>query len=192
MYARAQDILDFWFAPPTTPEFGKTRAVWFKKDPDFDAALREQFLKDVEAALAGQLEAWAETPLGLLALVILLDQFPRNLFRGHAKSFAGDARALALAHKAVNEGWDAEYLPVQRWFLYLPFEHSEQLADQELSLKLFKRLETYPECSGAFEWADKHYRVVARFGRYPHRNLLLGRESTPEELEFLQQPGSSF
>lgn len=192
MHARAQDVLDFWFAPPATPEFGKPRAFWFKKDPDFYATLRVQFAADVEAAVAGHLDAWAETPLGLLALVILLDQFPRNLFRGSAKSFAGDASALALSHKAVAEGWDAEYLPVERWFIYLPFEHSEQVADQKMSLKLFKKLDAFPECNGVYEWAEKHYQVIEKFGRYPHRNVLLGRESTPEELAFLQQPGSSF
>jgi uncharacterized protein (DUF924 family) len=122
----------------------------------------------------------------------VLDQFPRNMFRGTPRAFAADARALELARDAVGRGFDQVFLPVQRWFTYLPFEHAEDLAMQRESLRLFERLAADAAGAGTFTYAMRHYAVIARFGRFPHRNAILGRESTPDELAFLAQPGSSF
>lgn len=186
--SRARDVLDFWFGP--APHGG--RDVWFRKDPAFDARIRERFAVDVAAALAGAFGDWCTTPRGALARVILLDQFTRNLFRDTPDAFAGDAAALATADDAVARGFDRDLDRYERWFLYMPFEHSEDLAMQERSLTLFRSLaEAFGE-PGALEWAQKHADVVRRFGRYPHRNAILGRESTPEELAFLAGPGSRF
>jgi uncharacterized protein (DUF924 family) len=186
------EVLEFWFGAPESPEFGRPRAAWFVKSAAFDALIRDRFLATHEAAAAGTLDAWGARPLGALALVVALDQFPRNLFRGDPRAFATDARALALAREIVARGHDAALLPVQRWFAYLPFEHAEDLAAQRESLRLFERIANETGGDGTFTYAMRHYAVIARFGRFPHRNAILGRASTPDELEFLRQPGSSF
>ena len=183
----ADDILDFWLGVGTSP-----RDEWFRKDPAFDAAIRTHFAATVEAALGGAFSAWTGEPRGALALVLLLDQFTRNLFRGTAKMFAGDARALAIAEAAVAAGHDRALGSFERWFLYMPFEHAEDLAAQDRSIALFARLAEETGIESPLEWADKHAVVVRRFGRYPHRNAILGRVSTPEEIAFLARPGSSF
>ena len=186
------DVLEFWFGAPDSPEFGRPRAPWFVKSAEFDALIRDRFLATHEAAAAGALDAWASRPLAALALAVVLDQFPRNMFRGTPRAFAADARALALAREVVARGFDDVLLPVQRWFVYLPFEHAETLGAQRESLRLFEPLATDAAGAGTFAYAMRHYAIVARFGRFPHRNAILGRESTPEELAFLAQPGSSF
>jgi uncharacterized protein (DUF924 family) len=186
------EVLEFWFGAPDSPEFGRPRKRWFEKSAEFDALVRDRFLDTHEAAAAGRLDGWCERPLGALALVVALDQFPRNMFRGTARAFAADPQALAAARGIVARGFDAALLAVQRTFVYLPFEHAEDLAAQRESLRLFERLSGDPTTSGTFAWAMRHYAVIARFGRFPHRNAILGRESTPEELAFLAQPGSSF
>ena len=192
---RAGDVLDFWFGAPGTPQFGLQRSEWFLRSEDFDARVRERFGTSVEAALAGDLQAWAGTPAGALALLLLLDQFPRNLWRGTPRAFAGDARALALAETVVGQGWDRRLLPVQRWFVYLPFEHAEDEAAQQRSVDLFTALVREAPGNGAEEALDyalRHQAVIRRFGRFPHRNAVLGRADTPEEAAFLLQPGSRF
>ncbi|MFO1364568.1 MAG: DUF924 family protein [Burkholderiales bacterium] len=186
------EVLEFWFGAPHAPDFGRPRPAWFKRSDAFDAAIRDRFLATHEAAAAGALDGWGARPLGALALVLTLDQFPRNLFRGDPRAFAADARALALARDIVARGFDAALLPVQRWFAYLPFEHAEDLAAQRESLRLFERIAGATGGAGTFTYALRHYAVIARFGRFPHRNAVLGRASTPAELEFLRQPGSSF
>lgn len=189
----AADILAFWFGRPGEPGHGQPRAEWFRKDAAFDEAIRSRFLPDVEAALAGRLTAWADSPQGLLALLILLDQFPRNLFRGTARMFDGDAQARALAEGALAKGWDKNLNSVEKLFVYLPFEHSEALADQERSVALFAALAAEaPGNDGFLDYAWRHHDVIARFGRFPHRNAALGRPSTPEETTYLAQPGSGF
>jgi uncharacterized protein (DUF924 family) len=189
MDPRAADVLDFWFGPQP----GAARAEWFRKNPDFDATIARRFGALIEQALAAELASWADEPASALAQVLLLDQFTRNVFRGGARSFAGDARALAAARAIVARGWDAAMTPVQRWFVYLPFEHAEDVAAQAQSMALFGRLaEQDASMADALEWARRHQEVIARFGRFPHRNEVLGRASTPEEIEFLRQPGSSF
>ena len=188
----AASVLDFWFAAPGAPEHGTTRDVWFRQDPDFDEEIRRAFGNAVENALAGDYGAWEATAHGALARVVLLDQFTRNLFRDTPRAFAGDAEALAIAERVVARGADRE-LPVHgRWFLYMPFEHAESVAAQRRSLALFAALSNEMNDPGPLEWAQKHADVVLRFGRYPHRNAVLGRASTLEEIEFLARPGSRF
>ena len=191
--AKIEEILAFWFGAPDEAVYGQPRPAWFRKDENFDAQIRTRFLTDVEAAIAGQRADWANDPRGALALLILLDQFPRNLFRNEARAFSGDAQALELARRAVDLGWDRVCLPVQRVFVYLPFEHSESLADQERSLVLFAALAAeQPGYDGYLDYARRHHEVIARFGRFPHRNAALGRPSTLAELDYLAQPGSGF
>lgn len=187
---RAAAVRGFWFGEPpaTTP-----RAEWFRKDAAFDAQIRERFGALIEAALAGGLQAWDATPAGALARILALDQFTRNAFRDTARAFAGDALALAAAQALVASGGDQALTPLQRWFAYLPFEHAEDLAMQRQAMALFTALaEQHPALADARHWAEKHFEVIERFGRYPHRNALLGRVSTPEELAYLQQPGAGF
>jgi uncharacterized protein (DUF924 family) len=187
------DILAFWFGRPGEPGYGQPRGEWFRKDAGFDAEIRRRFLAAVEAALAGELNAWADDRQAALALLILLDQFPRNLFRGEARAFAGDPQARSLAESALAKGWDKDLSAVEKLFVYLPFEHSEALADQERSVALFSALAAgHPGCEGFLDYAHRHHEVIARFGRFPHRNAALGRPSTPEETSYLAQPGSGF
>ena len=189
----AEDVLDFWFGRPDDDHHLQTRPEWFRKDPAFDALCAQRFGSLIDAALRGELAGWAAQPRSALAEVIVLDQFTRNTRRGTAGMFAGDARALAAARALVTGGADRTLPGVMRQFIYLPFEHSEALADQAESLRLFAQLgRDEPVLAGLLEWAQKHYDIVARFGRFPHRNAALGRESTPEEIEFLKQPGSGF
>jgi uncharacterized protein (DUF924 family) len=172
------DVLSFWFADASR---------WFKKDRAFDAEIRERFGALHEALERGEHEAWLDSPRGALAYVIVLDQFSRNMFRGTARSFASDARALKAACAALDRGFDRELSPPERGFLYMPLMHSEALADQERCVELFR-----PEGAERLRYAEMHRDIVRRFGRFPHRNEILGRPSTPEEIEFLKQPGSSF
>lgn len=189
-----EQVLDFWFGQPESENYGKARTEWFTKNVEFDQQVKEQFLTLYQQAAAQELETFLETPQGCLALIILLDQFPRNMFRGQPQAFATDHLALKYANYAVTKGYDQELLPVQRWFIYLPFEHSENLADQKRSLELMSSLKDDPETIRikVIEYAQRHFDVIQRFGRFPHRNQILGRISTPEEQEFLTQPGSSF
>jgi uncharacterized protein (DUF924 family) len=187
---RAAEVLRFWFGEGA--DYGKSRKAWFKKNPEFDREIRARFLVLYEDAASGGLDAGQALPGECLALVIALDQFPRNLFRGDARAFASDGRALAAARHAIKSGYDSGMLPVERQFLYLPFEHSESLEDQWRAIALFGPLAPWPETTDVFSYAVRHWEIVRRFGRFPHRNAALGRSSTPEELEFLQHPGSGF
>ena len=188
----ADAILDFWFGPRHSPVRNTARDVWFRKDAAFDAEIRIRFGDATAIALAGGYGEWCAAPEGALARVLLLDQFTRNIHRDTPVSFAGDARALATAQDTVDRGLDHALDPHGRWFLYLPFEHAEDHAAQQRSLALFGALAEETGLAAPLEWAKKHAEVVARFGRYPHRNSILGRTSTPEELAFLDQPGSRF
>jgi uncharacterized protein (DUF924 family) len=190
--AHWSEVLAFWFGAADSPALGRYRKQWFEKSAAFDALCRERFLATHEAAAAGRLDGWGERPLGALALVVTLDQFPRNMFRGTARAFATDARALAVARAMVARGFDAAYVPAQCWFAYLPFEHAEDLAAQAESLVLYERLRGDPPSASPIAYAQRHYGVIERFGRFPHRNAVLGRDSSPEELAFLATPGSAF
>ena len=189
MEIKPQDVLDFWFGAPGSPEYGKSRSVWFKKSDAFDQEVRDRFLAVHEQAARGELTAWDDTPQSLLALIIVLDQFPRNMFRNDARAFATDALAQAAAQRMVERGWDRKLSAIERGFAYLPYEHAEDIAMQQRGVALF---ESDPVMADAAQWARKHHDIIARFGRFPHRNTVLGRSSTPEETEFLKQPGSSF
>jgi uncharacterized protein (DUF924 family) len=186
------DVLTFWFGAPDSPEFGRQRLCWFRKTDDFDALIRDRFGAMHERAARGELAAWADRPLSALALTIVLDQFSRNMFRGEPRAFATDAMALSVARMVVERGFDDALLPAHRWFAYLPFEHAEDLDAQRQSLELFEQLRDDPASATSILYAAKHYAVIARFGRFPHRNAILGRVSTATELVFLAQPGSSF
>ena len=188
----ADAILAFWFGPRHLPMRNTARDEWFRKDAAFDAEIRMRFGDATAIALAGGYGEWCATPEGALARVLLLDQFTRNIHRDTPASFAGDARALATAQDAIDRGLDRALDPHGRWFLYLPFEHAEDRAAQERSLALYGALAKETGLAAPLEWAQKHADVVARFGRYPHRNAILGRTSTPEELAFLEAPGSRF
>ena len=186
------EVLEFWFGAPDSPEFGRNRKCWFEKSTDFDALVRDRFLEICESAAGGKLDAWTERPLAVLALIVTLDQFPRNMFRGTPRAFATDPLALAVARGMIARGFDAALLPVQRSFVYLPFEHAEDLDAQREALRLFERLACDASSASAMTYAMLHYAIIKRFGRFPHRNAILGRESTPDELEFLSRPGASF
>jgi uncharacterized protein (DUF924 family) len=188
-----RDVLDFWFGAPGSAEYGTDRKMWFRKNEGFDAQLRERFGALLEAASAGELDGWAATPEGTLALVIVLDQFSRNCHRGTPRAFASDDRALAMARRLVASGEDRR-LPTHyhRAFAYLPFEHAESADAQRESLRLFGELRPEPEGEGYYDYAVRHAQVIERFGRFPHRNAQLGRASSEAELAFLREPGSSF
>ena len=186
--AEAAAVLDFWFADATAP-----RAEWFRKDAAFDAEIRDRFGTTIDTALAGRHADWDATPGGALARIVVLDQFTRNAFRDTARAFAGDALALAAARSLCARGDDARLPPLWRVFAYLPFEHAEDTVAQEESLRRFAALSAAAPTLAAFEdWAQRHAAVIARFGRYPHRNEALGRTTTEAEARFLQEPGSRF
>jgi uncharacterized protein (DUF924 family) len=189
-----QEVLDFWFLPPSAEGYGKARQEWFRKDVRFDAAVAERFGGAIAQAVAGGLREWdREGPAGTLARILVLDQFTRNAFRGTPESFSGDALALAAALELEESGADRSLAPIQRSFAYMPFEHAEDARMQEKSVTLFGELAAAnSEFDGALDYAHRHRGVIARFGRFPHRNAILGRASTPEEQAFLSQPGSGF
>ncbi|UUX49572.1 DUF924 domain-containing protein [Nisaea acidiphila] len=174
-------ILSFWFEECSEKQ-------WFGKDSDFDAAIRERFGAQVDAAMAGELDHWCESADGTLAYLLLLDQFTRNIFRGSGKAFAADGKARTACKRALEAGFDAALDSRRKTFLYLPLEHSEDLADQSRCVALFEALGDAEKT----DYAIRHRDIIQRFGRFPHRNEALGRQSTDEELAFLKEPGSSF
>ena len=186
-------VLDFWFGAQDSAGFGRERAAWFKKDPAFDAEIARRFGTAIERALRGELDAWAATAQGSLARILLLDQFTRNAFRGDKRAFAGDAQALAGAHALVGARLDEQLPPFMRAFAYMPFEHAEGIAMQDEAVRLFTRLETAaPELVHMLDYAHRHRAAIERFGRFPGRNAVLGRQSTAEEIAYLAEPGSGF
>jgi uncharacterized protein (DUF924 family) len=189
---RAAALLDFWFGPEGSPGRERPRLIWFEPGPGFDAALRRRFARDGDRAAAGLYDHWQTAPDTCLALVLLLDQLPRNLHRGSRRAYANDAKALAVARLAIKRGLDRRVPPVWRWFFYLPFMHCEALADQEAGLALYSALPPCPGKRTTLAAARHHRDIIARFGRFPHRNRILGRVSTAAETRFLQQPGASF
>jgi uncharacterized protein (DUF924 family) len=187
------DILDFWFGAPGSPVRGTQRPEWFRKDAAFDALIGRRFGAAIEAALRNELQGWNARMPDALAELLLLDQFTRNVFRGTPRAFAGDPRALAAARAIVARGDDRALPPVQRQFVYLPFEHAEDMDAQREGIALYDRLaHEHPPMADALDWARRHAGVIERFGRFPHRNAILDRASTPAELEYLRQPGAGF
>ncbi|MEM1291595.1 MAG: DUF924 family protein [Cyanobacteria bacterium P01_H01_bin.162] len=193
--AAATQILNFWFDVPAKPnsEYGQQRRIWFHKDPKFDHQIRDEFAEIYQLARQGNCASWLANPKTALALIVLLDQFPRNMFRGTPQSFEADAQALHVAQNAIARQYDQALLPVERMFFYLPFEHSENLAHQNQAVAYFEALvRVAPALRSSLDYAYRHRSVIAEFGRFPHRNSILGRTSTPAELDFLAQPGSGF
>lgn len=196
----SDDILDFWFGPPgSNAEIAARQGkLWFGKSAANDQAVIERFSGTLIDAAAGRLDHWIATPRGRLALVIVLDQFPHHIHRDRPQAFATDPQALALGLAALETGEDRALMPVERVFLYLPLEHAESLAMQARAVELFEALAAEAAADertlfdNFLDYAHKHLDVVARFGRFPHRNAILGRPSTPKEIEFLKQPGSRF
>ncbi len=172
-----EDILREWFRDPER---------WWKKDPAFDRYLRQTYQNDVDAAVRGELDGWVDTPRGALALVILLDQIIRNIHRDTRRMYAGDDKAVAICLEVIGRRGDDSLSTAERQFLYMPLMHSEDRAIQERSL------EKFAELGVGLEYVRRHANIVFRFGRFPHRNAILERESTPEEIDFLKQPGESF
>lgn len=188
---RAQEVLDAWFGPPDSPEFGRARRQWFKKNAAFDAALHERFGALLELALREELASWAATPPSALALIVMLDQFTRNCFRGTPRAFSGDAMALKLTRDLVDTGKERS-LPTSyhRMFVAMPFEHDETIESQREAVRLYQILfdETREkDIESGLKYAIRHAEVIEKFGRFPHRNVILGRESTAEELEWLKK-----
>jgi uncharacterized protein (DUF924 family) len=190
--ARAEALLEFWFGRPGEPDFDRPREVWFRRDAGFDAALRERFLADQLRAAGGELAHWLGAPDATLALILLLDQLPRNLYRGSPRAFATDEAAREAAATAIARSHDVALPPVRRRFVYLPFTHSEDLRDQRRCCALMRTVRGFEGGEDAVWFADRHREIVERFGRFPHRNETLGRRSTPAELRFLEEPHSSF
>ncbi len=176
-----EEVLSFWFEQNGPKQ-------WWTRDPRFDAEIRSRFGATHRRAVLGELHGWRDTPAGRLAEIVVLDQFSRNLYRDDARAFAADGMALALAQEAVRIGADQSVPPVQRQFFYMPYQHSESRQIHEDAMALFERLEE-PE---ALDYERRHKAIIDRFGRYPHRNEVLGRSSTDEEIAFLREPGSSF
>ena len=174
-------IIDFWFSD-------RARPLHFRKSQEFDREITRQFLSTYEKASRRELDGWREVAIDCLALIIVLDQFPRNMFRDDPRSFDKDDLACRTSHLALSQGFDEGLTSEQRSFLYMPFMHSEDLADQELSVALFEK----PGMGSSLEFALAHRDIIARFGRFPHRNEILGRQSTPQEIVFLTEPGSGF
>jgi uncharacterized protein (DUF924 family) len=186
--SRVDTIIEFWFGQIGSENYGCYRPWWFAASAETDRHLDKLFAQDYEFAAAGYLDGWQGWQHSCLALILLLDQLPRNLFRHTATAFATDTQALAIAQQAVQNGIDQEFLPVQRWFFYLPFQHSEDLTHQQTSLELFQALPDHPDKPLALASAQQHYQIIQQFGRFPHRNAALDRPSTEAELAYLQQP----
>jgi uncharacterized protein (DUF924 family) len=194
------DLIRYWFSDSANDAVAaRDRAgLWWGKSPETDREIAARFGDLAREAATGALDRWAETPTGMLALVLLLDQMPRVIHRDTPEAFAQDESARSLVSRGIANGFDRTLRPLERLFFYLPLEHSENLADQDRAVGLFRRLEQEVPASaretfrGFTDYAERHRDVIRRFGRFPHRNRILGRTSTPEELDFLKQPGSSF
>ena len=196
----AESILRFWFGTATDDlEVAEQCArMWWKKNPQVDAEIRDRFAGVVDTAASGQCDPWLTDARGRLAMIILADQFPRNMYRDTPRAFAFDSLALTWAKDGIASGVDQTLRPIERIFFYMPLEHSESIEDQQRAVALTTDLaaKVSPEKRELFQgyvgFAKRHFDIVQRFGRFPHRNAILGRSSTPEETEFLKQPGSSF
>jgi len=193
-------VLEFWFGsnPDDAAVAKEKAALWWSKNPQIDAEIRQRFGSSVHRAAAGELFDWQSNPRGRLALILLTDQFPRNIYRDSPGAFANDAKALAWSLDGIEQDLHLRLRPIERVFFYLPLEHSESLEHQQRSIKYFGELVALvsagqkPIFEEYFDYAVRHHDIIARFGRFPHRNKILGRQSTPEESAFLNEPGSSF
>lgn len=199
---RSEAILEFWFGPRTQLEANRVPdekiAMWFSGGPELDEEISERFGEDLQRAGRGEYDHWAKLPYGRLALIVTLDQFSRNIHRGSPRAFAYDDQALSFALDGIDDGHDQQLPLFGRTFLYMPLEHSEELGHQERCVQLMEELvEEAPIgqralFEGALEYAEKHRDIIAEFGRFPHRNPILDRESTAEEIAYLENSGSTF
>ncbi|MCX7362931.1 MAG: DUF924 domain-containing protein [Alphaproteobacteria bacterium] len=177
-----RDIIDFWFLPLGDPGHGQRRDIWWQSTPEFDTETLSRFGATIDRAVAGDLDSWVESPEGALALILLCDQFPRNCFRRSARAFCGDEKARWAARQALARFYPVSFSRDVRLFFYMPFEHSESLADQELACALFAALGG----EETVKYAIEHRDIVARFGRFPHRNEVLARDATADEIDYLK------
>ncbi len=182
---RWDSIYGFWFGKPGSSEHGAVRDFWFGGGPELDLEIRQRFEADYQMAAADRLREWYWQPRSCIALIVLLDQIPRNMYRGDGRAFAKDDMALAAARHLVHSPMHRELLTVEKLFAYLPFEHSEAISDQDIAVRLFADLEDHDNRQEWLRYAEDHRDIIRQFGRFPHRNLLLGRESTPEEIAWL-------
>ena len=189
---RAAEIYRFWFGEPGDPGFVDGREMWFKGGPDFDETLRRNFLTDHQRAASGALDHWRDDWRGCLALILLLDQFPRNMFRATPRSFASDSKALGIARHALDAGHTSGRHSVEKCFFYLPFEHSEAIEDQQRCVALFEAQAPHKLREDWINYAIEHRDIIAQFGRFPYRNEILGRQSTADEIAFLAETGTNF
>lgn len=191
-------VLDFWFGEEFESNPTANSSFWWSKDESFDRSIWESFGELHRQVVSGENQIWINESLPCLAYIITIDQFSRNMFRGGPRSFANDSMAREACHQGIREGIDQDLHVIHRWFFYMPLMHSEQIADQDLCVQIFDRLRRSAppafekEMNGAYEFAVRHRDIVAAYGRFPHRNEILGRQSTPQEVEFLKKPGSSF
>ena len=185
MNERVQEIFEFWFGQPDDPGYEEARKIWFVSNPVFDEEIRRRFKGDYDRAVSGDYDAWKDDQRACLCLVLLLDQFPRNMFRGAPKAFATDARAVEVASYAIRKGHDRGLRPAETYFYYMPFEHSERLEDQRRCVDLVRSLEDHPRREAWLDYAAKHLEVIEAFGRFPHRNPILGRPNTDAEDAYL-------
>jgi uncharacterized protein (DUF924 family) len=195
----ASDILTYWLGDPQSSSYPEWRnPLWFGHKPEVDQYMRDHFMDAYRAAAAGELDHWTESAHGHLALILLLDQFSRNLFRGDAAMYAADDRAVDLSLRLVESGRHLTYHPLEQLFIYLPLEHAENVSLQRMCVRLFDRLveevpdTDRPRYAGLLDYAHKHRDVVEKYGRFPHRNAILGRPNTPAEEEYLATPGAGF
>lgn len=201
MTASAEEVLEFWFGEPAAnpAAVGALMKRWFSSDPQLDRLTRDRFAPTMTAAAASRLEGWEETPRGRLALILLLDQFPRDVYRGTAAAFAQDAKALALTTAGIAAALDQELRPLERLFFYMPMQHAESIIAQNRSVELFDELAQGAEMdfiaaalASSADHARQHRDIITEFGRFPHRNTLLGRSSTEAEVRYLEQGGATF
>ena len=186
------EVYEFWFGAPGSDTHGKVRDFWFGGGPETDAEIIERFSQTHEDAISGRLESWTTEPRGAVSLILVLDQFPRNMFRGDARSFASDHLALVNAKKLLNSPAHDALMTVEKMFAYLPFEHSENIDDQEKSVALFQAIDPHDDKDEWIDFAIQHRDIIQRFGRFPHRNPIIGRQSTPEEERWLEESDQRF
>ncbi len=194
--AQSQDVLDFWFGSDDQPPDSERQKRWFIKDEQFDQRIRQNFGEALEQAIRGEYDEWSQTARGRLALIVLLDQFSRNIFRGSPRAWSQDLLAQKLTLDGIEMGDDEELSAIERGFFYLPLEHAEDQHLQELSVEKFRAIaKQNPKdefVAGMLDYALRHREIIERFGRFPHRNAVISRPTTAEEATFLDQPNSSF
>lgn len=187
--SESNQVLDFWFGANSDPDYLEIRPIWFNSNESYDESIRTAFSALYQRAVRRELESWRNTPHGALALVLVLDQFPRNMFRGTPRMYASDKYAMEVASAALLRQTENILTPVQRIFLFIPYMHSENPQDQERGMELYATLQNDSRVGRSYDFMRRHRDVIARFGRFPHRNKILSRESSAEELAFLEQSG---